>query len=154
MHVKLIAALMAVPLLAACAASPKPTVGKSTSTQRPIIGVPPGPPPRQQPQRPVANPVTSADGFRTARVMDLPGLEGVIGANEGALTQQFGTPRLNVKEGDARKLQFSGESCVMDVYLYPPRPGGEPMATYVDTRRASDGFDVDRAACVAALRGR
>ncbi len=154
MHVKLIAALLAVPLLAACAASPKPIVGKSTSKQRPIIGVPPEPPPRQQPQRPRANPVTSADGFRAARVMNVPGLEDVIGANQNALTRQFGKPRLNVKEGDARKLQFSGDSCVMDVYLYPPRPGGEPMATYVDTRRASDGFDVDRAACVTALRSR
>ncbi len=152
MHVKLIAALLAVPLLAACAASPKPIAGKSANAQRPIIGVPPGPPPRQQPRKPVANPVTSANGFRAARVMDLPGLEGIIGANENALTRQFGTPRLNVTEGDVRKLQFSGQSCVMDVFLYPPSPGSEPMATYVDTRRASDGFDVDRAACVAALK--
>ncbi len=151
MHIKLITALLAVPLLAACAASPKPTIGKSTSVQKPIIGVPPGPPPRT---RPTTSPQPTTPGFRAARVMDVPGLEGVIGANEAALTRQFGTPRLNVTEGDVRKLQFSGESCVMDVYLYPPRPGGEPMATYVDTRRASDGFDVDRAACVAALRGR
>lgn len=91
-------------------------------------------------------------GFRTARVMVLPGLEGVIGADPVALQRQFGSPRLDVHEGDARKLQFSGEACVLDVYLYPPSPGATPTATYVDARRASDGLDVDRAACVRALR--
>jgi hypothetical protein len=82
----------------------------------------------------------------------MPGLEGVIGADTAALERSFGTPRLDVWEGDARKLQFSGEACVLDVYLYPPRAGAEPTATYVDARRASDGLDVDRAACVAALK--
>ena len=33
-----------------------------------------------------------------------------------------------------------------------PRSRGEPSATYVDARRASDGLDVDRAACVQALK--
>ena len=54
-------------------------------------------------------------------------------------------------EGDARKLQFAGEPCVLDIYLYPLRPGAEPTATYVDARRTSDALDVDRAACVRAL---
>lgn len=85
-------------------------------------------------------------------MMNVPGLEGVIGRNETALANLFGAPRLNVTEGDAKKLQFAGEACVLDVYLYPLRPGGEPSATYVDARRASDGLDVDRAACVRALR--
>ncbi|WP_370190188.1 hypothetical protein [Qipengyuania sp.] len=84
--------------------------------------------------------------------MNIPGLESVIGRNETALANLFGPPRLTVKEGDARKLQFTGEACVLDVYLYPLTPGGEPSATYVDARRASDGLDVDRAACVKALR--
>jgi hypothetical protein len=53
-----------------------------------------------------------------------------------------------------RKLQFTGEACVLDVFLYPPRQGAEPVATYVEARRPSDGQDVDRAACVAALRRR
>lgn len=89
-----------------------------------------------------------------ARLQHLPGLEGVIGADARALVNQFGPPRLDIHEGDARKLQFSGAPCVLDVYLYPPKDGGEPRATYVDARRASDGRDVDRAACVAALRRR
>lgn len=84
----------------------------------------------------------------------MPGLEGVIGATARQLTQQFGTARLDVWEGDARKLQFTGTPCVLDVYLYPTERATEPLATYVDARRASDGQDVDRAACVAALRQR
>jgi hypothetical protein len=110
-----------------------------------------------RPARVAAVPATrpaapAAGGFRIARVMTLPGLEGVIGADTTALQRQFGTPRLDVWEGDARKLQFSSEACVLDVYLYPPRPGAAPTATYVDARRASDGLDVDRAACVKALK--
>ena len=36
-----------------------------------------------------------------------------------------------------RKLQFAGERCVLDVFLYPLREGQEPVATYVEARRAS-----------------
>jgi len=86
-----------------------------------------------------------------AEVIKLPGLEGVVGADGATLIRQFGPPRLDVAEGDARKLQFTGTACILDVYLYPPAPGAEPRATYVDARRG-DGHDVDRAACVAALR--
>ncbi|GHC84553.1 hypothetical protein [Novosphingobium pokkalii] len=82
-----------------------------------------------------------------------PGLEGVIGADGDALVRQFGAPRLDIKEEDARKLQWSGTACILDVYLYPPQAGGRPTATYVDARRG-DGREVDRAACVAALRQR
>ncbi|MCT2557923.1 hypothetical protein N0B51_02890 [Tsuneonella sp. YG55] len=125
--------------LAACG----PTTGTpvaSTPAPARVAAVPatrPAPPP--------------AGGFRPARVMNMPGLEGVIGADSAALQRRFGPARLDVWEGDARKLQFSGEACVLDVYLYPPSAGATPTATYVDARRASDGLDVDRAACVRAL---
>ncbi|MGW8207066.1 MAG: hypothetical protein ACWGMY_08945, partial [Hyphomicrobiaceae bacterium] len=82
----------------------------------------------------------------------MPGLEGVIGASEDQLVRQFGPARLDVWEGDARKLQFTGEPCILDIYLYPTSRSNEPLATYVDARRASDGQDVDRAACVRALK--
>lgn len=82
----------------------------------------------------------------------VPGVEGVIGNDAAGLIRQFGPPRLDVVEGDARKLQFSGTACVLDAYLYPPAAGKEPLATYIDARRPSDGQDVDRAACIAALR--
>ena len=109
--------------------------------QRPRAGaVPPSRP--APPPRPV---------FRAPEIQRLPGLESVIDKDAAALTREFGKPRLEVREGDMRKLQFAGEPCVLDVYLYPLRPGSEPIATHVDARRASDGLDVDRAACIAAL---
>jgi hypothetical protein len=89
--------------------------------------------------------------FRPPEIQRLPGLESVIDKDAAALVRQFGKPQLEVREGDMRKLQFAGDPCVLDVYLYPLRPGSEPVATYVDARRASDGRDVDRASCIAAL---
>lgn len=92
-------------------------------------------------------------GFIAPQVMRLPGLENVIGRDANQLQRQFGKARLDIAEGDARKLQFSGEACVLDIWLYPLRPGAQPVATHVEARRASDGRDVDREQCVAALDG-
>jgi len=107
-------------------------------------------------QRPGKDPIRQAvrAGPRDPTFQTIPGLETVIGANEAQLTSQFGTPRLNVWEGDARKLQFTGRACVLDIYLYPTKDSRQPLASYVDARRSSDGQDVDRAACVAALKAR
>ncbi len=80
-----------------------------------------------------------------------PGLEQVIGASQAQLVGQFGQPRLDVWESDARKLQFSGAACILDIYLYPTSRSRDPLATFAEARR-SDGRDVDKAACVAALR--
>ncbi|TMM48250.1 hypothetical protein [Qipengyuania marisflavi] len=135
-------ALALVPLLAACAATPQPRTAAPPPARTTAA-----PPPQTSPVRPA---VTT--GFRAPRVMRIAGLEDVIGKNGTAIANMFGTPRLEVKEGDARKLQFAGNSCVLDVYLYPLTQGAEPSATYVDARRASDGLDVDRAACVKSLR--
>ena len=135
--------LAATVLLGACTTVPEAT---QPAPQRPGTQTPP-------PQQPTVV-APSSGGFIAPRVMNLPGLEGVIGRNETALANLFGPPRLDVGEGDARKLQFAGEACVLDIYLYPLQPGGEPSATYIDARRGSDGLDVDRAACVAALRRR
>jgi hypothetical protein len=81
------------------------------------------------------------------------GLESVLGRGARSLTALFGTPDLDVREGGARKLQFAGPVCVLDVYLYPPRGGGDPVATHVDAR-LPDGRDMDRSSCVAALSRR
>ena len=99
-------------------------------------------------------PVLHATPPPPVHVQQLPGVEGVIGADAAALIRLFGRPRLDAREGDARKLQFAGTPCVLDVYLYPLAPGSVPQATYVEARRATDGRDVDRIACVAALRRR
>ena len=78
-------------------------------------------------------------------------LGGVIGADALQLGRIFGTPRLDLIEDDARKLQWTGTACILDVYLYPQPGSSRATATYVDARRG-DGRDVDRAACVAALK--
>jgi len=80
-----------------------------------------------------------------------PVLGSVIGADAEALIRQFGPPRLDIHDGDARKLQWSGTACILDAYLYPGDHGGRPTATFVDARRG-DGRDVDRIACITALR--
>jgi len=137
------AALPLLLLAAGCAAVPQhtatPTQARQGRTHKP---------PPTVPQRPAPQP------FRAPQIDQSAGLQSVIEKNAAALTQQFGAPRLDVHEGDMRKLQFAGTPCVLDVYLYPLRPGAEPVATYVDARRESDGRDVDRAACVAALMRR
>jgi len=139
--------------LAACVAG-----GGPSTTARPATSAPTTAPPasRPQPVRPVSAPVASgpAAGFREPEIMDARGLEGVIREDGPALLRRFGAPQLEVFEGDMRKLQFSGEACVLDVYLYPLSPGTDPVATWVEARRRSDGAAVDRAACVAALSGR
>ena len=80
---------------------------------------------------------------------NLQGLERVIGQDAAGLTRLFGNPRLDVREGTARKLQFSGKGCVLDAYLYP-QSRKEPVVTYLDAR-TPDGRNADRASCVAAL---
>lgn len=139
MRRNLMTALALIPFVAACSS----TGGKGpTRPTRPPATKPAKGPVRQPIKAPPPKP----------EVLMVPGLEGVIGATAAELTRRFGAPRLDVWEGDARKLQFTGTPCILDVYLYPSAQGREPQATYVDARRASDGKDVDRAACVAGLR--
>lgn len=87
------------------------------------------------------------------RSYPVTGLQMVIGSTASALIAQFGRPDLDLREGSARKLQFLGPACVLDVYLYPPRGGGEPVATHIDAR-LPDGREMDRASCIAALNAR
>jgi hypothetical protein len=82
--------------------------------------------------------------------MSARGVEGVIDATAGQLVQKFGQPRIDLAEGDARKLQFAGQACLLDVYLYTLEGGGEQRATWVDARNSA-GESVDPAACIAAL---
>lgn len=139
--------LLLLPLAAACTAVPPPSqpppVGQPPVVRPPVAGAPP--------VRPVRPP---AVGFRAPQVHRFPGLTGVIEQDASALLRQFGQPRLDTREGDMRKLQFAGDACVLDIYLYPLRPRDEPVATYLEARRASDGQEVDRVACVNALRRR
>ncbi len=80
------------------------------------------------------------------------GLERVIGRDAGALIALFGQPEADVREGGARKLQFVGNACVLDAYLYP-KGTAAPVVTYLDARQP-DGGEIDRVACVSALSKR
>ncbi|MXO60440.1 hypothetical protein GRI89_12920 [Altererythrobacter salegens] len=129
-------------LLAGCTTIPVAQQPRDVSPPPPEAReVPPTTPQQPEPQ-----------GFIAPQVLRMAGLENVIEQDADRLTRLFGKPRLDVREGDMRKLQFAGDACVLDVFLYPLRPGAEPVATYVDARRASDGLDVDRAACARALQ--
>lgn len=139
MSPKFVATLLLPGLLAACASAETTTRVESTRAPRLAVAT--------VPHRPRRVPLPPP------RIQSLPGVEGVIGATSAELERQFGTARLNVWEGDARKLQFTGTACILDVYLYPSAAGAEPKATYVEARR-SDGRDVDDAACIGALRQR
>jgi hypothetical protein len=128
--------------------------GCTTAVPAPRQPESPAPRPQVQtpvpPTRPAPPPVV---GARAPEIQRLPGLDTVIEHDAASLVRRFGDPRLDVREGDMRKLQFAGESCVLDVFLYPLREGAEPVATHVEARRASDGREVDRASCVRALQG-
>jgi hypothetical protein len=141
---QILAAVAPLSLLAACVSAggapiivdqrPSPTGAKP-----PAVRIPP------------SDPVAPSSGFIPPQILRGAGLENVIGASAAQLERRFGKARLDIEEGDARKLQFAGEPCVLDIFLYPLRPGEAPVATHVEARRASDGRDVDRAACVRAL---
>lgn len=83
--------------------------------------------------------------------LDRRGLEGVLGATESQLTRMFGQPRLKVPEPPALKLQFTGTACILDTYLYPKGGSGQQQVTHIDARN-STGAEVDRAACINALK--
>ncbi len=87
-------------------------------------------------------------------VMSPQGLSGVIGSPAAALTRRFGTPRIDLAEGDAHKLQFAGASCVLDIYLYPVSAGTEPSATHVEARLRQGGAPADPGVCIREVEQR
>ena len=133
----LLAALAPTLAITGCVGAPKPAPVANRPAPPPMAG-------------PIAAP--SSQTFIAPTIMRLPGLESVIGADARRLSEIFGRARLIVPEGDAVKLQYSGSACVLEIFLYPLRLGGQPSATHVEARRGSDGQNVDRAACVAALK--
>lgn len=75
----------------------------------------------------------------------------LIGSSADALGRLFGKPRIDVVEGAGRKLQFAGNACILDIYLYAPRQGAAAVASHVDAR-TPEGRDADVNSCAAALR--
>ena len=127
--------------LSACATTPQQAAPPPPERPREATQVPP-----TRPQ-----PGYTTSGFIAPEVMEGPGLGGIIRENAATLQRRFGAPRLDVLEGDMRKLQFTGQACVLDIFLYPLSAGAEPVATWIEARRASDGASVDRLACIQAL---
>lgn len=131
--------------LAGCVSAPRvPPVNTGPFTSRPPVTPRPAPVPSMTPAPPTS-------GFIPPEIMRGPGLQLVVGKNDAALLNLFGPPALDVEEGDARKLQFRGHQCVLDVFLYPLEPRATPVATWIEARRPSDGRDVDRAGCIQSL---
>ncbi|MEP3052037.1 MAG: hypothetical protein ABJP48_04765 [Erythrobacter sp.] len=112
-----------------------------------------GPPPAPSliGERPLTTTVAAGADFRPPEMQEIDGVSGLIGARAEQLTAAFGNPRIDLAEGDARKLQFAGENCVLDVFLYPLEPGQNPVATHVEAREPENGRDFDRARCIANL---
>ena len=75
----------------------------------------------------------------------------VIGLTAQELVGRYGSPALQIREGNSLKLQFRGHRCVMDAYLYPSGGVGTLKVTHVDTRLPTGG-DIDQAACIFSLR--
>ena len=93
---------------------------------------------------------TPAPAPTRAPVQPAAAIASGIGRTAVQLDRQLGPAALDVREGSARKLQFRSGTCVLDLYLYPPRDGAEPVVTHIDARRPT-GEDFDAASCFAAL---
>ena len=73
----------------------------------------------------------------------------IIGLTAAELVQRFGTPALQIREGESLKLQYRNAQCVLDAYLYPS--GRAPhRVTHVDTRTRSLGA-IDQAFCIRSF---
>ena len=75
----------------------------------------------------------------------------LVGLTAQELVGRYGTPALQIREGNSLKLQFRGRRCVMDAYLYPSGNSGTLKVTHVDARLPSGG-EIDQAACIFSLR--
>ena len=100
---------------------------------------------------PVAAAPAPAPGLRAPTINRERGLENIIGAGARVLTQRFGDARIDLIEGDARKLQFASSRCVLDIYLYPLARNAAPVATHVEARERQGGADTDKVRCIAEI---
>lgn len=106
------------------------------------------------PARPAASAQPRSTVVRVPDVMAPKGLEGVIGASAEALLKRLGTPRIDLVEGDARKLQFAGAECVLDIFIYPVSAVAQPTATHVEARLRQGGAPADPGACIREVERR
>jgi len=121
------AACAAMALMSACVGGPAVPIPSTTSRTAPTV----------------------AEPFRAPRAQPGGNAAGIMGADVRTLRARFGEPRIDLVEGDARKLQFASSDCVLDIFLYPLRDGGAPVATHVETRLRQGGEATSRARCIA-----
>lgn len=87
-----------------------------------------------------------------AQVLNERGLRAIIGKDTTAVLARLGAPRIDLTEGDVRKLQFANRTCVLDVFFYPNGTGNSQVATHIEARLRT-GAATDRAECLSALSG-
>jgi hypothetical protein len=73
----------------------------------------------------------------------------LIGLTGNELVTRFGRPVLQIKEGNSFKLQFRGNLCVLDAFLYPST-GAQYRVTYVETRSRA-GTATNQGDCIRTL---
>lgn len=95
-----------------------------------------------------ASTAPSTNKVPAPRILREKGLESVIGQPASFLARRFGKARIDLAEGDARKLQFTSATCVLDIFLYPLEQNAAPVATHVEARQRIGGNSADRARCI------
>lgn len=117
-----------------------------------ILGACVSAPDRISPARPASAPISSTtDAEPTPAPPQSVGPAAILGQDAATLATRFGDIRIDLIEGDARKLQFLSEECVLDIYFYPPAAGQTPLASHVEARLRKGGATIDSAQCAAQL---
>lgn len=73
----------------------------------------------------------------------------LIGLTGNELVSRFGRPVLQIKEGNSFRLQFRGQLCVLDAFLYPSA-GAQYRVTHVEARSRA-GTDTNQRDCIRML---
>lgn len=73
----------------------------------------------------------------------------LIGLTGNELVSRFGNPTLQIREGNSFKIQFRGQLCVLDAFLYPST-GAQFRVTHVETRSRA-GTATNQADCIRTL---
>ena len=73
----------------------------------------------------------------------------LIGLTGNELVTRFGSPILQIREGNSFKIQFRGRLCVLDAFLYPST-GAQYRVTHVEARSLA-GLDTNQSDCIRTL---
>ncbi|MEO7603287.1 MAG: hypothetical protein ABIS39_08560 [Sphingomicrobium sp.] len=73
----------------------------------------------------------------------------LVGMTGNELVTRFGSPVLQIREGNSFKIQFRGRLCVLDAFLYPST-GAQYRVTHVEARSLL-GSDTNQSDCIRTL---